>query len=95
MKSSISESTLRSMESDAAKMKAELHVGVHLNALAAEVRRLSGGDTPGGVPTVEEVDAALKFLALFATNDGLSAESRAVRNKALAVLDRYFAPAAQ
>lgn len=94
MKSTITESQLRVMEQDADAMKAELHVGTHVRTLAAEVRRLSAGDSSNR-PSGDEVATAIRFLEHVverrnSANVTTGAELLAVETKAVAVLDRYF-----
>lgn len=88
MKSTISETTLRQMEADAAGMKAELHVGNHVRALIEEVRRL----TVGGPNPRPDVETARTALAVLTNNVTVGTVSSALLEQSAAVLKAYLAP---
>lgn len=78
----ISEETLLSMERDADKAKAELHLGTHIRALTVEVRELSSGARKR--PTQEQVQVALSVLAMKDTPMPLADKARDVIERFLA-----------
>jgi hypothetical protein len=88
--STLSETTLAIMLTDAATMKSELHVRIHVEALVAEVRRLRAPTVTR--PSLEAVQAAQAFLDFVAATDKVMEwpERDETGEKALAVIDRFF-----